>query len=100
MAGSGVSRAEENRRMRQEKLREELSNKKLVFHVLDTTQKLADLGSPLDALEIQRLKAANEFRLKLINKYLPDEKDTNVTLTGSDGGPAELVITKRVITSN
>lgn len=57
-------------------------------NVLDYAKQLAELNSELEALEIQRLKAAADIKLKLINKYLPDLKATEVT--GEGGGPVEL----------
>jgi len=94
MASHGVNRAEENRRIRQEGLREQLSNKGLLQQVLESTTKLANLSEELDALQIQRLRAANETRLKLINKYLPDLKQVDTSITGEDGGPLEIRIVR------
>lgn len=79
MARSGESRAQANKRLRQEKLREQLANQKLVEQVAKDSRKIADLGDDLDAHSVNRLKIANELRLKLINKYLPDLKSTEVT---------------------
>ena len=45
----------------------------LCQQVIESAEKLADLKKiELGALEIQRLKAANDARLALIKKYLPD----------------------------
>ena len=73
MARSGMSRANENKRIRQEALREQLASKGLCQQVIESAEKLADLKKrELGSLEIQRLKAANDARLALIKKYLPD----------------------------
>lgn len=86
MAKSGNSRANENRRIRQEALREQLSNGKHVEHV-DIAQKLSDLDAePLEAADVQRLKAAADIKMRLINKYLPDLKAVEVS--GEDGDEA------------
>ena len=85
----GISRANANRAIRQEALREQLSNQKHVEKVVDNINKIEDLNEELDALAIQRLRAATEARLKLIGKYLPDLKATE--LTGPDGESLDLV---------
>ena len=76
MPASGVSRANENKRVRQEALREQLANKGLVQHVLEISEKIADLDTELESANVHRLKTAAELQLKLINKYLPDLKAT------------------------
>ena len=82
------TRAQENRKIRQDELREKLAEQCRVDHVLDNIIKIEALDfeckgedGQLDYKDIQgnkfkldALKAANEQRLKLINKYLPDEK--------------------------
>lgn len=89
MAKSGISRANENRAIRREALREELSNKGLVNHVLDIAQKLQNLDIEIGQTEVTRLKAAADLNLSLIKKYLPDIKAVEVA--GEDGGPLEIV---------
>jgi len=80
---SGITRAAENKRIRQEALREQLANQKLVEKVIDIANKLADLDLKLEPADVTRLKAAADTKLKLIDKYLPTEKPT--TLEGPDG---------------
>lgn len=81
---SGESRANANRRIRQEALREQLSNQGHVQHVVDNINKIEDLGGDLDSNEVNRLKIATEQRLRLINKYLPDLKSSEITGEGGD----------------
>lgn len=84
--GSGESRAEANRRIRREALRDQLEAKGLIQKVIETTEDLADLSEEMDSVQVQRLRAANEARLKLVNKYLPDAKeDQNLNLSGALG---------------
>lgn len=83
MSKSGVSRAEANRAIRRKNLREELSNKGLINHVLDIEGKLRDLSIELESTDVTRLKAAADLNLGLIKKYLPDVKQTEIT--GEDG---------------
>jgi hypothetical protein len=76
--GSGLSAADRNRRVRQEALREQLSNKGLVQKVIEINEKMADLGEPLPPEHVARLKIAMDVNLKLVAKYLPDLKQTEV----------------------
>ena len=104
MPARGVSRAEENRRIKQEALREFLSKQKLIEKVLNNVKILEDLdpqdGSELDSVQVQRLTSANATRMKLINKYLSDEQTASLSVSGPGGGPVEMTITKHVIKSS
>jgi len=84
MSESGVSRANKNRAIRQEALREQLAAQGHVQHIIDNIEKIQNLDNELESSDIHRLKTATELQLKLINKYLPDLKA--VELTGQDGG--------------
>lgn len=75
----GLSSADRNRRVRQEALRDLLANKGLAQQVLEISEKLQDLDEELDANKVARLKAAADLKLKLVNKYLPDLKSTEIT---------------------
>ena len=80
-----TTRANENRRIRQDALREQLSAKGLTQQVIESAEKLADLTKPLEAIDVQRLTSANTARLALVKKYLPDLKQTDIELSGPDG---------------
>lgn len=87
MAASGVSRAQANRKIRQDALREQLAEQCRLQHVLDNIKKIESLdplGGNETTVELNILKTANEQRMKLVNKYLPDLKSTE--LTGEGGG--------------
>lgn len=73
---SGETRANSNRRIRQEALREQLSNGGHVQHVIEIANKLTDPDIVLESTDIQRLKAGADIKIKLIGKYLPDLKAT------------------------
>lgn len=85
MAASGISRAQENKHIRQEALREQLSTQGHIQHVVDIATKLMDLDTALDNLQVTRLKTASDIKLKLIDKYLPTEKPTQITGSGEEG---------------
>lgn len=74
----GLSAADRNRRIRQDALREQLSKQKLVEQVSDIARKIGDLDQDLEQDKVQRLKIAAELNLKLVNKYLPDLKQTEL----------------------
>ena len=97
MRDSATSK-DRNRRIRQDALREQLSQGKHVEHVIEIANKIANETLELDALMVQRLKAAAEIKCKLISKYLPDLKAVEVT--GEDGEPVNMVQTIRIIAEN
>lgn len=79
--------AAKNKAIRQEALREQLSNGGHVQHVIEIASKLSEQHLELESSAIQALRAAADIKLKLIGKYLPDLKSTE--LTGADGGPID-----------
>ena len=74
----GLSAADRNRRIRQDALREQLSSQKLVEKVVDIATKLGNLDEVVEPEKVARLKIAAELNLKLVNKYLPDLKQTEL----------------------
>jgi hypothetical protein len=88
MAGIGYSvaktKAQLNRQVRQEGLRDFLSKQKLIEKVIDIAQNLTDPDKEYDALDVQRMRTAAELNLKLAAKVLPDLKSTEIS--GPDGG--------------
>lgn len=80
-------RARENKAIRQQALREQLAEQCRLQHIIENIVKMESLDhtekESLNKLNI--LKVANEQRLKLLNKYLPDL--SNVTLAGDDESP-------------
>jgi hypothetical protein len=80
------TRAQENRALRQEALREWLSEKCTAQHLVDNIQKIEALDPTAETFnnELNQLRTANEQRLKVMNKYLPDLKSAEIT--GEGGG--------------
>lgn len=91
------TKAAKNRKIKQDSLREFLSAKCTVQHVIDNIEKierleLKDSGEgeqEIDYKELQhlqfqmkKLQTANDQRLKLINKYLPDLKMQEIEHSG------------------
>jgi len=71
----------------QGRLRRKILEANLVGRVLRNLERLEALEDPLDAVAVQRLRAANEQSLKLIDKVLPSLKQVDASVTGEDGGP-------------
>ena len=70
-----------NRAIRQENLREQLSAQGHVQHVVDNMEKMIALSVTDDNFRnsLDKYKAVNDTKLKLINKYLPDLKSTELS---------------------
>lgn len=94
MSGSGLSAADRNKKIRQEALREQLSNKGLVQQVLEISEKIGDLSQELEKDKIDRLKIAADLKLKLVNKYLPDLRQTDLDLGVQEDNPINSLIAK------
>jgi len=85
MSDTVTKTRDKNRRVRQEALREQLSKQGHLQHVVENLKKIEDNEQILDSLMIQRLKIANETRLKLLNKYLPDLKQVEAEINADVG---------------
>jgi len=83
------TRAQLNKSVRQEALRDQLSAQGHVQHAVDIVGKFDE---QIDAKDQLRLKTKFDMHMKLVDKYLPSLKATEIT--GEDGGP---VVTKTVI---
>ena len=86
------SKAIENRRIRQDAIREQIQAKNSFKQIIDNIEEIEKIdvqpkeGEEVDykayqaaTLRVQTLKNATEMRLKLLNKYLPDEKSLEIT---------------------
>lgn len=73
-----ATRAAQNKKIRQEALREQLSKQKHLEKVVDNVKKMEEQGSEMEGQELQALKYATDARLKLIAKYLPDLKSIDI----------------------
>lgn len=69
------------RALKQSELRLQLSERCRITHIIDNIEKIEDVNgalNPANALmekpEFDRLKSANDQRIKLLGKYLPDLK--------------------------
>jgi len=81
--------AARNKQIRQDSLRDMLRGKGLVEQVIVTAKKLEEQHKDLKASAIQALRASADLRMKLINKYLPDLKQTDIQNLDQEGLPAD-----------
>jgi DNA uptake protein ComE-like DNA-binding protein len=75
---SGITRATQNKQIRQEAIREQLSARGMIEHIIDIADKLGDLSQPLENSDVNRMKAAADIKMRLVNKYLPDLKAVEI----------------------
>ena len=75
---TGKTRANQNREIRREELRRQLAEQCRVQHIIDNVNKLEDLKINMESLDVQRIRAANDTRVKLLSKYLPDLKQVEI----------------------
>lgn len=99
-AGGGKDKDSRNlatrrRQAHREEVLKKLRNAGLVQKVLEDAEKLADESIQMDSVMAARIKAANDLRLKLLGKYLPDVK--SVEVTGEDGDPVRTVTRIEVV---
>ena len=92
-AGGGKDKDSRNlatrrRQAHREEVLEKLRNAGLVQKVIEDANKLADESIEMDSVMAGRIKAANDLRIKMVGKWLPDVKAVEVT--GEDGGPVEV----------
>ena len=87
------TRAQENRAIRQEALREQLAEQGHVQHVVEIAGQLCQLDNDLDQLAVSRLKAAADIKMKLISKYIGDVKA--VEISGEGGGDLVIAVQRK-----
>ena len=87
------TKAQLNRQVRQEALRDQLSQQGHEQYISEIIGNLSDPEMEYDSLWVQRLKAAADLRLKLMAKYIPDLKSQE--LTGPDGGDLVIAVQRK-----
>ncbi len=89
-----------NRRLRQEALREQLSIQGHEQHISDIVKKLMDEAQDIDAPMVKRYEVVINTKLKLMNKYIPDLKQTELEVTGRDGEKLDNVFNVNIVKSS
>lgn len=84
-----ATNAHKQRAIRQDALREWLSEKCTAQHLVDNINKIEELDPESDTFRnnLDKYRVANEQRLKVLGKYLPDLKSSE--FTGEGGGPIQ-----------
>lgn len=77
------TRAQQNKAIRQESLREFLSSKCTAQHLLDNIEKIEELDASDECFtnKLSKLKTASDLRMRVVGKYLPDLKQAEVSQT-------------------
>lgn len=68
-----------NRKIRQDNLIDSLAAGGHVQHVIEICDNLCDLNNAMDSIEVARLKATADIKMKLIDKFLPKLKDIEIS---------------------
>ncbi len=92
------TRAQLNRKVRKEALREQLAAQGHVQHVVDILEKLGNPASDVEAEMLERYKVVLNAKFKLISKYLGDDK--SIEVTGDPEAPLLTGIAIEFISSN
>ena len=78
------TRAQRERGIRQDELRTFISERGKLSYIFDNLEKIEELDPETEQYfdkRLQQLKIANEQRIRLLNKYLPDMKEEQTEVT-------------------
>ena len=87
------TRAQLNRALRQEEMRNKIEASGYETHVADVVKKLLDPEQEYDSIEVQRMKSAADLSIKMMAKFMPDLKSTEIT--GADGGDLVIAVQRK-----
>ena len=81
-----ASTAAKNRKLRQDTLREYITERGSIQYLFDLIEKIEGLDPDSSTFtnDLQKYKAALDARIKMAGKYLPDLKSQEVTGEGGD----------------
>lgn len=80
------------RQIRQDELREYLSKNCTAKHIIESIRKIDDLDTESESFpnHLKKLQVANEQRIKLLSKYLPDLKAVEMEGSLEHSGKLEI----------
>lgn len=87
-----ITRADQNRKIRQEALREQLASQGHVQHVIELLGEISNPAKDIDKGMVDRYKIVIDTKMKLIGKYLPDLKAVEATISGDADQPIKHTI--------
>lgn len=82
-----------NRAARQEEMRNKIEASGYETHVANVVKKLLNPELKFDSIEVQRMKSAADLSIKMMAKFMPDLKSTEIT--GPDGGDLVIQIQRK-----
>lgn len=93
--GSSVAktRAQLNRETRQVEMRKKIEASGYETHVHEVVKKLLDPELEFDAIDVQRMKSAADLSIKMMAKFMPDLKSTEIT--GPNGGDLVIAVQRK-----
>jgi hypothetical protein len=93
--GSSVAktRAQLNRETRQAEMRKKIEASGYETHVHEVVKKLLNPELEFDAIDVQRMKSAADLSIKMMAKFMPDLKSTEIT--GSNGGDLVIAVQRK-----
>lgn len=88
-----ASTAARNRKLRQDTLREYITERGSVQYLFDLIEKIEQLDPDSSTFtnDLAKYKAALDARIKMVGKYLPELKATELTGEGGDGLVVSLI---------
>lgn len=87
------TRAQLNRETRQAEMRKKIEASGYETHVADVVKKLLDPEQEFDAIEVQRMKSAADLSIKMMAKFMPDLKSTEIS--GPNGGDLVIAVQRK-----
>jgi hypothetical protein len=87
------TRAQLNRALRQAEMRSKIEASGYESHVHEVVKKLLDPEQEYDSIEVQRMKSAADLSIKMMAKFMPDLKSTEIT--GADGGDLVIAVQRK-----
>ena len=93
--GSSVAktRAQLNRETRQAEMRKKIEASGYETHVHEVVKKLLNPELEFDAIDVQRMKSAADLSIKMMAKFMPDLKSTEIT--GPNGGDLVIAVQRK-----
>lgn len=92
-----MTTAAERKRVREEERREAIAASNTLTRITKLIEQLESIGASdenVHAAKVGALKGALDARLRLLNKYLPDLKSTEIT--GDDSRPLALSLSEQL----
>jgi hypothetical protein len=87
------TRAQLNRETRQAEMRKKIEASGYETYVHEVVKKLLNPELEFDAIDVQRMKSAADLSIKMMAKFMPDLKSTEIT--GPNGGDLVIAVQRK-----